>query len=324
MFVDTAKIMVKAGNGGNGCRSFYKDKYTRYKRADGGDGGKGGDIIIRADHNLLTLYDFKFQQHFRASNGGHGSSNRKKGKDAEDTLIKVPCGTLVIDTATNCRLRELLSDKEEFIAAQAGSGGKGSVHAHEEEDLTGVPGEEKELLLDLKLIADVGLVGFPNSGKSTLISKISGAHPKVASYPFTTKAPILGMVQNDETSFSIADIPGLIKDSHLGKGLGDRFLRHIERTKLLVHMIDMAAVEGRNPVEDYQTIDDELKFFSQEAFKKPRLLVANKMDLPESRENLKNFKKAVKKKIFPISALTREGLEELVYAMQKKLFPHSR
>jgi len=325
MFIDSAKINVKAGSGGGGCRSFYKDKYSRYKKADGGDGGKGGDIIIRAENDFLTLYDFTYRRHFTAQAGAHGSSNRKKGEDAEDKIILVPCGTIVTDAQTGCRLRELLEDGNQFIAAQGGSGGKGSVHAKEDEDLQALPGEEKELLLDLKLIADIGLVGFPNSGKSTLISKVSRAHPKIASYPFTTKEPVLGVVSFDEdTSFSIADIPGLIKDSHLGRGLGDRFLRHVERTKVLVHLIDMAGLDARDPIDDYRTINDELKFYSGEVFKKPRILVANKMDLPQAKENLENFQKTVKKKIIPISAKESQGLKELLHAIKKKLYTHSR
>lgn len=323
MFVDNAKIAVRAGDGGSGCNSFYKDKRSRYRRADGGDGGRGGNIIIRADKNMYTLYDFKYRQHFTAANGANGSSNKKNGKNALDKIISVPQGTLIIDAATNCRLRELLDDQDEFIAARAGAGGKGSVHAKEEEDLEGEPGEEKELILDLRLIADVGLVGFPNSGKSTLISKISAAHPKIASYPFTTKKPVLGMVNLGEIFFSIADIPGLIKDSHLGKGLGDRFLRHIERTKVLVHLIDMAGVDGRNPLDDYYAINEELKFYSQDVFLKQKIVVANKMDLAQADENLANFKKKVKAKIIPISALQAQGLEELLNAIQKKLFAYS-
>lgn len=315
---------MKAGNGGSGCRSFYKDLYARYKRADGGDGGRGGNIVIRADRNLWTLYDFKYRQHFTAQSGGHGSSNRKKGYDAQDTLVRVPPGTIVSDSLTNGRMRELLKDGDQVIAARGGSGGKGSVHAQEEEELQGSPGEAKELILDLKLIADVGLAGFPNSGKSTLISQVSGAHPKIAAYPFTTKDPVLGIVNVDEDfSFSIADIPGLIKGSHLGKGLGDRFLRHIERTKIIVQLIDMAGVDGRDPLEDYHAINDELRFYSPELGKKPRILAANKMDLPSARKNLESFKREVRKKIIPISAQESQGLKELLNAIKKKLFTPS-
>lgn len=326
MFVDNVRVRVKAGNGGGGCYSFYRDKYMRHPIPDGGDGGNGGDIVVRASRNLFTLYDFKYKQHIIAENGVNGSSNKKRGRNAGDTIILVPKGTLVIDSRTGCRLRELLDDGEGFIAAKGGAGGKGSVHAREEEELKGVPGEEKELFLDLKLIADVGLAGFPNSGKSTLISKMSNAHPKIANYPFTTKEPVLGIVEDEEAqeTFSIADIPGLIKDSHMGRGLGDKFLRHIERTKVIVQMVDMAGIDGRDPLEDYRVINDELKFYSREVFNKPRVLVANKMDLPAAKNNLLRFKKEIKKKIIPISAQESEGLEELLDAIKKKLFPHSR
>jgi GTP-binding protein len=322
-FVDNVKIEVKAGGGGNGCKSFYRDKFDRYPKADGGDGGRGGNIVIRADRNLFTLYDFKYRKHFYADKGANGGPNRRKGRDAADKAVLVPQGTTVIDCATNTQLRELLVDGQEIIAASGGGPGKGSVHANQEEDCQGQPGEQKELLLDLKIIADVGLVGFPNSGKSTLISRISNAHPKIASYPFTTQAPVLGIVNAGTKSFSVADIPGLIKDSHKGKGLGDRFLRHIERTKVLLHLIDMAGVDGRDPLDDYAVIDDELRAYSLSVYKRPRILAANKMDLPQSQSNLERFKKAVKKKIFPISALSSSGLKDLINALKKELFAHS-
>lgn len=322
-FVDNVKIAVKAGSGGKGANSFYKDRYWRHKKPDGGDGGRGGNVIIRADKNFYTLYDFKYRQHFAAENGRQGMSNRKKGRDGQDKIIAVPLGTQTIDNRTNCRLRELLEDGQEFIAARGGEGGKGSVHAKLDDELQGAPGEEKELTLDLRLIADAGLVGFPNSGKSTLISKISNAHPKIAGYPFTTKEPVLGMVSRESAAFSIADIPGLIKDSHLGKGLGDRFLRQIERTKVLVHLMDMAGVDGRSPFEDYHVIKEELRAYSQELFKKPVILVANKMDLPRAKENLAGFKQKVKERVIQISALESQGLDKLLNAIQKKLLSYS-
>ncbi|OGX24207.1 MAG: hypothetical protein A3J51_01410 [Omnitrophica WOR_2 bacterium RIFCSPHIGHO2_02_FULL_45_21] len=323
LFVDNVKIAVKAGAGGKGAYSFYKDKYWRYKKPDGGDGGRGGNVIVRADKNFYTLYDFRYRQHFTAEKGGQGMSNRKKGRDGQDKIIVVPLGTLTIDSRTNCRLRELLEDSQEFIAARGGEGGKGSVHAKLEQELQGAPGEEKELILDLRLIADAGLIGFPNSGKSTLISKISNAHPKIAGYPFTTKEPVLGIVSREGAAFSVADIPGLIKDSHLGKGLGDRFLRHIERTKVLVHLMDMAGVDGRSPFEDYRVIKKELQSYSEEVFKKPVILVANKMDLPQAKENLALFKQKVKEMVISISALESQGLDRLLNAIQKKLLAHS-
>lgn len=323
MLIDKAKIFVKAGSGGNGCNSFYRDKYMRYPIPDGGDGGKGGDIIFRADKNLLTLLDFKYRQHFTALSGGHASSNKKKGKDAKDLIVLLPQGTTVTDSKTKCKLKDLLEDGETLRVARGGEGGKGNTHTKDELELKGKPGEEKELILDLKLIASVGLVGFPNSGKSTLISKLTCAKPKIASYPFTTKEPVLGMVKLKDYSFSIADIPGLIKDSHLGKGLGIQFLRHIERTEILVHLIDMAGVDGRNPIDDYHTINQELKFHSEDIFNKPRVLVANKMDLPQAKDNLKVFKSQIKQKIIPISALDSKGLGELLDAIESKLKAHS-
>jgi len=317
MLIDTTKIHVKSGGGGKGCHSFYRDKYTRNGIPDGGDGGRGADIIIRADKNLYTLYDFQFNRHFRGPNGGNGSGKNKKGKDALALIVRVPCGTIIKDLRTNCVLRDLENDQDQVIAAKGAKGGRGNRHHH---DATpGEPSEEKELLLDLKLIADVGVVGFPNAGKSTLISGVSNAHPKIAAYPFTTKDPVLGVVRPDESRFVMADIPGLIEGSSKGRGLGDKFLRHIERTKLIVHLIDMAGVEGRNPLEDYKIINQELKGYGNEVAKKPQIIAANKMDLEPAALNLDNFRKAVKKKVYPISALKKQGLEELIEAIARKL-----
>lgn len=318
MFIDNVKIYVKSGPGGKGCQSFYRDKYTRYGIPDGGDGGKGGDIIIRADRNLHTLYDFQFNRHFRATHGAHGSGNKRKGKDAPDVIVLVPCGTIVKDAAIGCVLRDLKTDGDQVIAAIGGKGGRGN-HYHREATLGG-PGEEKEVLLDLSLIADVGVIGFPNAGKSTLVSQISNAHPKIAGYPFTTVAPVLGLVRPENgAAFIVADIPGLIEGSSHGRGLGDRFLRHVSRTKVLIHLVDMAGFEGRNPISDYKIINQELKACSKELAAKPQVLAANKMDLEPAAKNLAKFRKAIKKKIYPISALKKEGLEELVEAIRKKL-----
>ncbi len=317
MFIDSAKIYVKAGSGGKGCRSFYRDKYNRRGIPDGGDAGSGSDIIIKADRNLYTLLDFQYQRHFYGSNGGHGSGNNKKGKDAPEVIIRVPLGTVIRDVKTNCLLRDLQKDLEEVIVAHGGKGGLGNQHRLE--PTPAEPGEEKELLLDLKFIAEVGVVGFPNAGKSTLISNISNAHPKIAAYPFTTKSPVLGVVKSRERNFVIADIPGLISGSSRGRGLGDRFLRHIERTKILLHLVDMSGFEGRDPIEDYKTINEELKNYSKEVYKKTQLIAANKMDLEGASNNLGRFKKAVKKKVYPISALKKEGLEELIEAVGEEL-----
>jgi GTP-binding protein len=291
--------------------------YTRYGIPDGGDGGKGADIIVRADRNLYTLLDYRYRKHFYGEHGGHGSGKKKKGKEAEDIIISVPVGTVVKDAATGCVLRDLDKVGEEVIVAAGGKGGRGNYH--KAEVTAGEPGEERELILDLKIIADVGVIGFPNVGKSTLISHISNAHPKVAAYPFTTKSPNLGVVRFQDKTFVIADIPGLIEGSYRGRGLGDKFLRHIERTRVLVHVVDIAGFEARDPVEDYKIINNELKKYSYAVAKKPQILALNKIDIEGADKNIARFKKAVKKKAFPISALNREGLEELVEAIAKKV-----
>jgi GTPase len=317
VFIDQAKIQVKGGAGGKGCESYYTDMYTRRGIPDGGDGGNGASVIVRADRNLRTLMDFAYKRHFFGAHGGHGSSKNKRGKDAEDIIIRVPCGTIIKDEALDCVLGDLDSDQQELRVA---SGGKGGIGNRKNRVTTpGEPGEEKVLILDLKLIADVGVVGFPNAGKSTLISAVSHATPQIAAYPFTTKSPTLGVVGRHEKTFVIADIPGLIEGSAKGKGLGDRFLRHVERTKILVHLVDMAGFEGRDPLEDYRIINQELKEYSPEVFKKTQIIVANKMDLETAAANLARFKKKIKKKIYPISALEKQGLEELIEAIREKL-----
>ncbi|PIQ87158.1 MAG: GTPase ObgE [Candidatus Omnitrophica bacterium CG11_big_fil_rev_8_21_14_0_20_43_6] len=317
MFIDGAKINLRAGSGGKGCQSIYRDKYQRQGIPDGGDGGKGADIIIRADHNLLTLLDFQYHRHFFGAHGGHGSSNHKKGRSAEDVIIRVPLGTTIKNSATGSILRDLEVDGDQVIVARGGQGGVGNWHR--KEATPGEAGEEKIIELDLKLLADVAVVGFPNAGKSTLISAISNAHPKIAAYPFTTTGPILGVAQGKHRKFVIADIPGLISGASAGRGLGIRFLKHIERTKILIHLVDMAGFEGRDPLEDYKNINLELKNYSWAVYKKPQVICANKMDLPGAAENLKRFKKTVKKTIYPVSALNRQGLEELVDAVAKKI-----
>lgn len=316
-FVDQAKIHIRAGQGGDGCRSFYRDKYRRYGIPDGGDAGKGADIIIQADKSLYTLLDFKYNPYFRGRDGAHGSGKNKKGKDADNLIIRVPIGTIVQDAKSNCVLRDLDIDGASVVVAKGGKGGQGNRGGREKKP--GLAGEEKDLILDLKLIADVGLVGLPNTGKSTLISAISNARPQIAAYPFTTKSPVLGAVDYKDSTFVAADVPGLIKGSHQGKGLGDRFLRHIERTKIILHIIDMAGSEGRQPLEDYKNINKELSLYSQETFDKPQILVANKMDLEGAEDNLKAFKRQVRKRIYPISALKKQGLEALLEAVAKRL-----
>lgn len=318
MFIDTAKIKVKAGNGGQGCQSYFRDTRVEHGKANGGDGGDGGNVVLRADASIYTLLDFQYQRHFKAENGKHGSSNNKTGARGQDCLIRVPVGTVVTDAATDFLIRDLNETGLEVVVASGGRGGRGNSKKRDAE--LGAPGEERELVFNLKLIADVGIVGFPNAGKSTLVSKISNATPKIASYPFTTKAPTLGVVRlDDEQSFIIADIPGLIEGAHKGRGLGDRFLKHVERTRILIHLIDMAAVDGRDPLEDYATINKELESFSEELSRKKQITVANKMDLESARINIKKFKKRNRKKILEISALTGEGLEDLVEEIAKNL-----
>lgn len=317
MFIDQAKIKTVAGAGGRGCNSFYRDKFQREGIPDGGDGGNGADIIVRADRNLRTLLDLQYHREFRGASGEHGAGKHRRGKDAEPIIIRVPCGTIVKDFTSGAVLRDLDENGEEIIVVHGGRGGRGN--RFRTDPSPGQEGQSRELVLDLKLIADIGVVGFPNAGKSTLISSISNAHPDIAAYPFTTKSPVLGVVGKGQDSFVIADIPGLIEGSSEGRGLGDRFLRHIERTELLVHLIDMGALEGRDPVDDYKAINKELKNYSIEVFGKPQIIVANKMDLPNAKKNLKHFKEIVKKKVIPISALAKEGMEELIEAIRKKI-----
>lgn len=317
MFVDQAKIFVKGGAGGRGCNSFHRLKNRPKGIPDGGGGGKGADIIIRADKKLYTLLDYKYKRHFFGAHGGHGSGNNRTGRNAEDIVIRVPLGTVVKDIGAGCVLRDLTKDAEEFIAARGGRGGVGN--RPYKEATGGEAGEEKELLLDLKIIADAAVVGFPNAGKSTLICAISNAHSKIAGYPFTTKSPVLGVVKSGEKIFTAADMPGLIEGASGGKGLGDKFLRHIERTKILIHLVDISGYEGRDPFEDYRILNNELEKYGCGVAKKPQVLAANKIDLEGAKENLARFKKAVKKKIYSISALKKEGLEELVEAAAKEL-----
>lgn len=318
MFVDTAKIEVKAGHGGDGCSSLHKERYSRYAVMNGGSGGNGGNVVIRANENIHTLLDFQYRRHFKAHKGENGTSNNKTGKTGEDCVIEVPVGTIVKDFDKDHVLRDLTESGENFIVAKGGICGRGN--ASKKPATKGEPGEEKILQLELKLIADCGLLGFPNAGKSSLISFISKAKPKIAAYPFTTKEPVLGIVEyGPDRHFKIADIPGLIEGAHEGKGLGHKFLRHIDRTRLLIHIIDMAGVDGRDPVEDYKILNNELKQYGGHVEKKPQVLVANKMDLPEAEANLERFKEEIKKDILPISAKTGGGTKELVGIIVKKL-----
>jgi len=314
-FIDEAKIFVKAGNGGKGCKSFLRSRNLRYPRANGGDGGRGGDIVVVADNKVHTLLDYKYRQHFHAENGTHGGSNNKKGADGADCIIKVPLGTCISDFETNHLLRDLELDAQRLIVAKGGGGGVGN--AKSRLVTQGKPGEEKTLRFVLKLIADIGIIGFPNAGKSTLISCLTNATPKIASYPFTTKAPVLGNLKIDDLILTIADLPGLIEGAHEGKGLGDRFLKHVEKTRLLIHLVDISGLES-SPIENYETLNKELKFYSSSLASKPQIIVANKMDLPDADQNLRDFKKSVQKKVYSISALKKEGLDSLLKAIKEK------
>jgi len=321
IFVDEARIFVQAGDGGQGCESFYRDKYMRYPRPDGGDGGKGGNVLIMADRGMQTLLDFKFNQHHKARSGGHASSKGKKGKDGKDCVLRVPVGTIVCDGETGLLIKDLAVDQQSVVVAKGGEGGIGN-----ERRKTPVPfqkGERRTINFELKLIADVGIVGFPNAGKSTLISSISKVKSKIANYPFTTKRPILGIVTDGEFTFIAADLPGIIEGAHKGKGLGDRFLRHAERTKILVHLVDMAGTEGRDPVDDYKKLNHELSAYGDTLAFKHRLIVANKMDLPGAENNLLRFKRKINEEVLSVSALDKEGLDELVQGIRKILCPEN-
>ncbi len=318
MFVDRVKIYVKAGSGGKGCASFRHKRRKRIKVPDGGGGGDGGDVVIRADPNLKSLLDFRYRQHFKASSGGTGGSNDKKGKNGEPCIVKVPGGTQISDAKTGYLIRDLIKADEEVIVAKGGKGGQGN--KGRKVATQGEAGQERVLDLELKLIADVGIIGFPNSGKSTLIRRISNARPRVASYPFTTLAPVLGTVRsNDYEDIVVCEVPGLIEGAHLGRGLGHSFLRHIERTKILVHLVDMAPPDARDPIEDYRSLNRELELYDPGVIGKVQILAVNKMDLPQAVANLSAFGSKVKKKVYPISALSGQGLEELVRALYEEL-----
>jgi len=317
MLIDQAKIYVFGGDGGNGCQSLYKDMFHRKGVPDGGDGGDGGNVVIESSSNLHTLLDLKYNQHHHAGRGRHGSSNKKVGKRGEDRVLKVPVGTILKDSETDLIIRDLAHPDESVVVARGGAGGKGN--AKLKEATPGEAGEERTILLELKLVADVGIIGFPNAGKSTLICRVSKAHSKIAPYPFTTRSPKLGVVKFYDDSFIMADMPGLIEGAHEGRGLGDRFLRHIERTRVLVHLVDMMPVDDSDPTENFLKIEKELELYGNNVYDKPRIIVANKMDLPGAKENYEKFVKTVEKEILPISALTGDGLEKLLKTIYWKL-----
>lgn len=328
MFVDQVKIYVKAGNGGNGMVAFRREKYVPEGGPAGGDGGKGADVIFEVDEGLRTLMDFRYKKHFIAPRGEHGGPKNRHGKNAEPLVVRVPPGTLVIDEDTNEVIADLTIHKQRAIVAKGGRGGRGNTRfktpanpapRHAE---NGEPGMERNLILELKLLADVGLVGFPSVGKSTLLSVITSAKPKIADYHFTTITPNLGVVETeDHRSFVVADLPGLIEGAHEGVGLGHQFLRHVERTRVIVHVIDMSGSEGRDPYDDYLTINHELKQYSEKLIERPQIIAANKMDLPQAEENLRLFKEKLKEpvRVFPISAFTKRGVRELLYEIANTL-----
>ncbi|HWQ61988.1 MAG TPA: GTPase ObgE, partial [Negativicutes bacterium] len=292
MFIDRAKIQVKAGDGGNGMSSFRREKYVPKGGPSGGDGGRGGDVILVVDPNLNTLIDFRYKRKFKAEAGENGQTSNCHGRQADDLYVKVPPGTVVRDEDSGEVIGDLTASGQELVAAKGGRGGRGnarfvnSIHRAPTFAERGEPGDERSLLLELKVLADVGLVGYPSVGKSSLLARVSAAKPEIAAYHFTTLTPVLGVVSVREgQSFVLADIPGLIEGAHEGKGLGHDFLRHIERTRIIIHVLDVSGLEGRDPIEDYHKINDELKMYSERLASRPQIVAANKMDLPEGREN---------------------------------------
>lgn len=323
MFIDRARIYVEAGNGGDGMSSFRREKFVEKGGPNGGNGGRGGDVILIADKNLNTLIDFRYKRKYVAKRGGQGGTKNCTGMRADDVYVKVPMGTLVRDDVTGAVMADLTEDGQEYRAAKGGRGGKGnacyvtSTNRAPTFAEKGEPGENRWLKLELKLLADVGLVGYPSVGKSSIIAQVSAARPEIAAYHFTTLSPVLGVVRIDEErSFVLADIPGLIEGAHEGVGLGHDFLRHVERTKVLLHIVDVAGVDGRDPIEDFDKINHELAQYSERLARRKQMVVANKMDLPEAQENFERLKEYVEAKGYEItkaSAATGEGLRELMF-----------
>ena len=332
MFIDEAKIRVKAGDGGNGCMAFRREKFVPRGGPSGGDGGKGGDVIMESSERHNTLVHFRFNPEYKAQRGRHGEGSNKTGKEGEDVLLKVPVGTIVYDEETGEKVYDFSEPDEHMVIARGGRGGRGNarfatpVHRAPREHEDGRPGEERIFRLELKLLADVALIGYPNVGKSTLIARISAARPKIADYPFTTLQPNLGVVvvgkPPHDKSFVVADIPGLIEGAHSGAGLGTQFLRHIERTRLLAHLVDVSDASGRpDPLKDIKVITGELESFGAKLEEKPVIMVASKIDVA-NKEKLAKVKRYCKKhgmELFPISAVTGKGIEELSYAMAEKV-----
>jgi len=326
-FFDEAFITVQSGDGGRGCVSFRREKFIPRGGPDGGDGGKGGDVIFKSSSHRRTLYPFRFKRQFKAKNGSHGQGKRKTGKQGDDLIIEIPPGTLIIDEETNEIVKDFIQPDATYIIAEGGRGGQGNTrfktatHRAPRFAQPGEPGQFLKLKLELKLLADVGIIGLPNAGKSTLISAISSATPKIADYPFTTLTPTLGVVQAGwGEPFVVADIPGLIEGAHKGVGLGTNFLRHIERTRVLVHLIDIATIDPQNPLAEYETINRELASYSSQLMEKPQIVVLNKIDLTATKEAGKAFQAALKdREVLQLSAATRKGVDKLTSKMIKYL-----
>ena len=325
MFVDRVRIYIKAGNGGAGCTSFYTEKYVSNGGPDGGDGGAGGDIVFVADARMTSLLDFKYESHFRAPDGERGSGRYCNGKAGKELIIRVPRGTVIADTESGGIIADLFEDGEKITVLKGGRGGKGNARFKSSRrqaphfSQLGEQTEERRVTLELKTIADVGLVGCPNVGKSTLLSVVSSAKPKIANYHFTTLSPNLGAVRYYDHGFVVADIPGLIEGASKGAGLGTDFLRHVERTRLIVHVIDISGSEGRDPAEDYKNINRELKGFSPELAKRPQIVALNKAELLPDDRAITEFKRKVKVPCIPVSALTKKGLDELLRCVWETL-----
>lgn len=329
MFIDRAKISIKAGDGGDGMSSFRREKYAPKGGPNGGDGGRGGDIVFLADRNMNTLLDFRYKKKFKAQKGGDGEDTNKFGRHAEAVVVKVPVGTLVFDEETDELIADMVEDGQTAIVGRGGRGGRGNARFANSVNRAptfaehGEPGEERNLRMELKLLADVGLVGYPSVGKSSIIATVSAARPDIAAYHFTTLTPVLGIVKiDDQTNFVMADIPGLIEGAHEGKGLGHDFLRHIERTRLIVHVLDVSGMEGRDPMEDYRKINKELAAYNERLASRPQIIAANKMDLPDARSNYPAIEAALKaegREVFPVSAATGEGLQPLVQRIAEML-----
>ncbi|RNA68733.1 GTPase ObgE [Alteribacter keqinensis] len=328
MFVDKVNIYVKAGDGGNGIVAYRREKYIPDGGPAGGDGGRGADVVFVVDEGLRTLMDFRYQRHFKAERGENGRPKNQHGKGGKEMVVRVPPGTTVVDQDTGKVIADLTEEGQKHVVVKGGRGGRGNsrfatpANPAPEHAENGQPGEERNLTLELKVLADAGLVGFPSVGKSTLLSVVSAAKPKIADYHFTTLAPNLGVVETEDSrGFVMADLPGLIEGAHSGVGLGHQFLRHIERTRVIVHVIDMSGLEGRDPYEDYLTINEELKQYKMRLTERPQIIVANKMDIPEAEEHLEAFREKVEEgvQIFPISAVTKKGLRDLLHAIADKI-----